>query len=130
MKTPPSPEPRPLSARQRECLLAVAAGVLKGRPPSVRDLGAILGDVRPMAVQSLLEQLERKGWVVRDAPDDLARSAVGVTLARSLRLTGMRLRLYGTRPCYDFLDTPAGWALAQEIGGVAGLTECEPCRCD
>ena len=57
-----------LTARQRMMLDAIRESVAKqGYPPSVRELGELVGLASPSSVAHQLRQLEKRGYIRRDA---------------------------------------------------------------
>lgn len=57
--TPPS-----ITQRQRECLQSIERHIAQhGRPPSLRELGTLLGVTSTNAVSILLRTLERDGYI-------------------------------------------------------------------
>lgn len=54
-----------LTDRQREVFDFIAAGCLKGVPPTVRGICGQIGCTSPNAVAYTLRAIERKGWIVR-----------------------------------------------------------------
>ena len=59
-------QPKPLTARQREILNFIRAGMRKMQfPPTVREIGAAFGITSPNGVMCHLKALEKKGWIRR-----------------------------------------------------------------
>ena len=58
---------RPLTARQQAVLSAIRSHLTQyGWPPTIRELGVVLGIRSPNGVRAHLRALERKGYVQRD----------------------------------------------------------------
>lgn len=55
-----------LTDRQRAVFDVIAAGCLKGVPPTVRGICRNFGFTSPNAVACTLRAIERKGWILRD----------------------------------------------------------------
>ena len=65
-----------LTAKQKKVLLAIESYIKeKGFPPPVREIGEIVGEKTPGAIQGILNRLEQKGAIKRE-----------VGMARSIRL--------------------------------------------
>ena len=65
-----------LTAKQKKVLLAIESYIKKnGFPPTVREIGEIVGEKTPGAIQGILNRLEQKGAIKRE-----------VGMARSIRL--------------------------------------------
>lgn len=66
-----------LTAKQKKVYLAIEEFIkLKGIPPTVREIGEMIGEKTPGAVQGILNRLEQKGVIKRE-----------IGMARSIRLT-------------------------------------------
>ncbi len=62
-----------LTAKQKKVYLAIESYIkLKGIPPTVREIGEIIGERTPGAVQGILNRLEQKGVIKREV--GMARS--------------------------------------------------------
>lgn len=78
-----------LTAKQKKVYSAIENYVkLKGIPPTVREIGEMLGEKTPGAVQGILNRLEQKGVLRRQ-----------VGMARSIQLIADDESLYET-PCF------------------------------
>lgn len=65
-----------LTSKQRKVYLAIESFIkLKGIPPTVREIGDMVGEKTPGAVQGILNRLEQKGVIKRE-----------VGMARSIKL--------------------------------------------
>lgn len=65
-----------LTSKQKKVYLAIESYIKsKGIPPTVREIGEIIGEKAPGAVQGVLKRLEQKGAIKR-----------GVGMARSIQL--------------------------------------------
>ena len=65
-----------LTSKQKKVYLAIESYIKsKGIPPTVREIGEIIGEKAPGAVQGVLKRLEKKGAIKR-----------GVGMARSIQL--------------------------------------------
>lgn len=64
---PPNPDARHLTRRQREVLQAISASINeRGYPPSMREIGQLVGLNSSSSVSHQLNALERQGFIRRD----------------------------------------------------------------
>lgn len=91
-----------LTAKQRVILRFIAYRILRGNPPTVRDIGKRFGIKSTNGVNCHLEALVRKGYI-----------EVSTMEARGIRLVGGTLRLH-----YD--DSEDGRRLRAELEHDAG----------
>ena len=73
-----------LTAKQKKVYSAIETYIkLKGIPPTVREIGEMVGEKTPGAVQGILNRLEQKGVIKRQ-----------LGAARSIQLVSEELRLH------------------------------------
>ena len=73
-----------LTSKQKKVYSAIEEYIIKnGIPPTVREIGEMLGEKTPGAVQGLLNRLEQKGVIKRQ-----------LGMARSIRLVSAESKLY------------------------------------
>ncbi len=74
-----------LTSKQKKVYLAIEAFIKqKGIPPTVRELGEMMGEKTPGAIQGILNRLEQKGAIKRE-----------VGMARSIQLVSGNERYIG-----------------------------------
>jgi repressor LexA len=78
-----------LTAKQKKVFSAIETYInLKGIPPTVREIGEMVGEKTPGAVQGILNRLEQKGVIKRQ-----------LGAARSIQLVSSDNQMYAT-PVY------------------------------
>ena len=78
-----------LTAKQKKVYSAIEAYIIrKGIPPTVREIGELIGEKTPGAVQGILNRLEQKGVIKRQ-----------LGAARSIQLISVDSHMYAT-PVY------------------------------
>lgn len=76
------PQPKPLTARQRAILVSIRDfGVVNGWPPTIRQIGAIIGVQSTSVIEHHLKVLTTRGLITRQPGQSRALSLTYAGLA-------------------------------------------------
>ena len=108
-----------LTPRQRKILDTIRTSILeRGYPPSMREIGAVVGLVSPSSVKHQLTALERKGYLRRDPNRPRAIEVIQPDDARALRPRGFDQPDYGLEHLSPGDEAPEP-AYAPLVGRIA-----------
>ncbi len=111
-----------LTARQRRILDMIRASVAeRGYPPSIREIGEVVGLTSPSSVAHQLQTLERKGYLRRDPNRPRAMEVLGPDSDPGAPATSNRSTPAQAAPAIDpeFADLVSRTALVPVLGRIA-----------